>query len=99
MAEGAKSFTNKNSAQAKLIWVGEDGRLRLLRERRWKALSKFLEALLGPEMKEVGVSKEVADGIRRNGRVLHGERLRKEIAKERWLKEGLSALLSDDVGT
>ena len=100
IAEGAKRFTGMNHSRAELVWVGEDGRLRLLRERRFTKLSELLKELLGPGVGRVGASKEVADAIKRNGRIVHGEGpLMKEMARHAWLREGLSVLICDDVGT
>ncbi|MDA4116933.1 MAG: CCA tRNA nucleotidyltransferase [Thaumarchaeota archaeon] len=96
--EGAKSFASKNRKQAELFWVGDDGRLRLLQKRRFKSLSQFLDTLLTSGVKEIGASREIADAIERNGRVLHGERLRKEIREKGWLREGTASIISDPIG-
>jgi hypothetical protein len=40
----------------------------------------------------------VAKALKKNGRVLHGERLRKEAMNKRWLREALTTTLSDSVG-
>jgi len=99
MAEGAKSFAAKNRSKAKLVWVGEDGRLRLLRDREFTSLSSLLRSVTGPSLRGLGASREVADGIAKSGKVLHGAALRREAAKKRWLKEGITKLISDDLGT
>jgi len=99
LAEGSRSFAAKNKAKAKLVWVGEDGRLRLLRAREFTSLPVLLRSLTGPGVRDLGASKEVADGIARSARVLHGTSLKREATKKRWLKEGVSKLLSDDLGT
>jgi tRNA nucleotidyltransferase (CCA-adding enzyme) len=96
--QGAKKFASKNRGQAELFWVAEDGRLRLLRKRRFRSLSEFLDSLLRSGVKEIGASKEVGDAIERNGRIIHGERLRKEVRKKEWLREGTTSIISDPVG-
>jgi len=96
--EGAKSFVAKNRDAAELIWVGEDGRLRLLAERRFTSLGKLLEEILKSRVESIGVSKEVGEALKKNGRVLRGERLAKEAGRKAWLKEGLARTLSDSVG-
>lgn len=96
--EGAKSFAAKNRDVAELMWVGEDGRLRLLAERRFTSLGKLLEEMLDSRVESVGVSKEVGEALKRNGRVLRGEKLAKEARKKAWLREGLAMTLSDSVG-
>ena len=98
MADGAKSFLAKNKGMAELIWVGEDGRLRLLAKRRFTSLGKLLDEILESRVDKIGVSREVARALKKNGRVLHGERLRKEAGRKAWLKEGLAKTFSDTVG-
>jgi tRNA nucleotidyltransferase (CCA-adding enzyme) len=96
--EGAKSFVAKNRDAAELIWVGEDGRIRLLANRRFTSLGKLLEEILKSRVEKIGVSKEVGEALKRNGRVLRGERLAREAGRKAWLKEGLARTLSDTVG-
>jgi tRNA nucleotidyltransferase (CCA-adding enzyme) len=98
LAEGAKNFAAKNRDSAQLIWVGEDGRLRLLAERRFTSLRKLLDEILESRAEKIGVSKEVARALKKNGKVLQGERLRREAGREGWLREGLAKTLSDSVG-
>jgi len=96
--EGAKSFAAKNRDAAELMWVGEDGRLRLLAERRFTSLGRLLEEMLDSRVESIGVSKEVGQALKKNGRVLRGEKLVKEARRKAWLKEGLARTLSDSVG-
>jgi tRNA nucleotidyltransferase (CCA-adding enzyme) len=96
--EGAKSFVAKNRDASELIWVGEDGRLRLLAVRRFTSLGKLLEEILESRVGSIGVSKEVGEALKRSGRVLRGQRLAKEAARKAWLREGLARTLSDSVG-
>ena len=96
--EGAKSFVAKNRDAAELMWVGEDGRLRLLAERRFTSLGELLEEMLDSRVEGVGVSKEVGEALKKSGRVIRGERLAKEARRKAWLKEGLAKALSDSVG-
>jgi len=98
LMEGAKNFATKNRGAAELIWVGEDGRLRLLAKRRFTSLGKLLDEVLESRVDSIGVSKEVARALKKNGRILQGERLRMEAGKNAWLKEGLAKALSDSVG-
>jgi tRNA nucleotidyltransferase (CCA-adding enzyme) len=98
MQEGAKSFAAKNRDAAELIWVGEDGRLRLLARRRFTSLGAFLDEVLKSRVESVGVSKEIGRALKTSGRVIHGERLRKEAERKAWLKKGLAKALSDSVG-
>ena len=68
LAEGSKGFVSKNKGSAKLIWVGDDGRLRLLVERRFTSLERLLEEILKTRAERIGVSKEVAEALKKNGR-------------------------------
>jgi tRNA nucleotidyltransferase (CCA-adding enzyme) len=98
LLEGAKNFAAKNRDSAQLIWVGEDGRLRLLAERRFTSLRKLLDEILESRVDKIGVSKEVARALKKNGKVLQGEKLRREAGRSAWLREGLARTLSDPVG-
>jgi tRNA nucleotidyltransferase (CCA-adding enzyme) len=98
LREGAERFVAKNRRKAELIWVGEDGRLRLLEERRFTSLARFLDEVLKSRVEKVGFSKEVAKALKKNGRVLQGARLRKEAARRTWLREAVATALSDSVG-
>jgi len=96
--QGAKGFVAKNRKAAELIWVGEDGRLRLLVKRRYTSLAKFLDEVLKSRLDEIGVSREIARALRKNGRILHGANLRREAARKRWLREALAQIVSESVG-
>jgi tRNA nucleotidyltransferase (CCA-adding enzyme) len=98
LLEGAKNFAAKNRGSAQLIWVGEDGRLRLLAERRFTTLGKFLDEILESRVDKIGISKAVARALKKNGKVLQGEKLRREAGRKAWLREGLAKTLSDSVG-
>ena len=97
-ARGRRASPPRTGAAAELIWVGEDGRLRLLAKRRFTSLGKLLDEILKSRVERIGVSKEVARALKKNGRVLQGERLQEGGGKEGWLKEGLAKTLSDSVG-
>jgi tRNA nucleotidyltransferase (CCA-adding enzyme) len=98
LVDGAKNFVAKNRESAQLMWVGEDGSLRLLAERRFTSLREFLEEIIESRVDKIGVSKEVAQALKKNGKVLQGERLRREASRKAWLREGLAETLSDSVG-
>lgn len=99
LSEGARRFVAKNKKSAELIWVGEDGRLRLLEKRRFTSLGALLKEVVASRAQRIGISKEVARGLKGRGRVLHGEGLRREAARRPWLKQGVARVLSDAVGT
>jgi len=98
LKEGAKRFAAKNRQSAEMIWVGEDGRMHLLVRRRFTSLGKLLDEILKSRVDTIGVSKEVARALKKNGRVLHGKKLKSEAIRKAWLREGLTKTLSDSVG-
>ncbi len=97
LLEASKRFVEKNRPRAEMIWVGDDGRLRLLTQRRYTSLAELLEQTI-KSVEDIGVSKEVGRGLKTSGRLLRGDRLRKESEKKEWLREGLARALSDSVG-
>lgn len=98
LLEGAKSFVAKNKSGAELVWVGEDGRLHLLEPRRFTSLRELLDTLVGSKAEGIGVSKEIAQAMKKSGRVIQGERLKREAARKPWLKEGVERVTSEPVG-
>lgn len=99
LAEGVRRFLAKNKESAELVWVGEDGRLRLLERRRFTTLGALLGEVVASRAERIGVSGEVARAMKRRGRVLKGAKLRKEAVRRPWLRLGLARFLSDTVGT
>ncbi len=98
LLEGAKSFVEKNRDSAELIWVADDGRLHLLAERRFTSLVELLDEIVKSRVEMIGVSREIALALGKNGRVLRGEGLGREAGKRPWLKEGVARMTSDSVG-
>ena len=72
MAEGAKSFADKNRGAAELVWVGEDGRCDCLRSGGSRPSLLSSTRCSKSRLDRVGVSKEVARALKKNGRVLRG---------------------------
>jgi len=95
---GTKGFVKANRRRSELVWVGEDGRLRALGERRFTSAEEFLGHVLRSGPERIGVSREVGRALKANGRLLRGERLRRETAKKAWLKDGVTQIISDSVG-
>ena len=98
LAEGAKRFAEKNRGAAELVWVDEEGKLRMLAKRRFTRLSELLEEILEGRVDKIGVSKELARGLKKSGRAFHGQRLQKEAGANPWLMKGLKEIASDSLG-
>ena len=93
-----EEFIAKNRRRARLLWVGDDGRLLMLQERRFTRLSSLLEDTL-PRIRRVGASREIAPGIAGSGVVVRGRALAREGASKPWLRNGLNRIVSDTIGT
>ncbi len=99
LAQEAERFIAKNSEKSELVWVGDDGKVHVLQRRRFTSLERLLGKMLAESIDEVGASKDVARSIRKTGRVLSGEKIAREAARERWFCEGVEAIVSDSIGT
>ena len=93
-----EEFIAKNRRRARLLWVGDDGRLLLVQDREFTRLSSLLEDIL-PRIRRVGASREIAPGIAESGVVLWGKALARESASKPWLGSGLNRIVSDTIGT
>jgi tRNA nucleotidyltransferase (CCA-adding enzyme) len=93
-----EKFVARNRRKARLLWVGDDGRLCLIRQREFTSLSSLLEDTI-PRIRKTGASREMATGIAKSGRVLGGDALLKEGSSREWLREGLKQIVSDTIGT
>lgn len=93
----AAAFVAANQADAKLLWVDEEGRLRLMRARRHTELAGLLSEAIagGPPAKG---STEVSSGLRETGKVLRGSALRAAASSDPWLASGLEELVRDTPG-
>ena len=97
-AKEAAAFISKNRAKAELTWVGQDGRLHMLMRRRDVSLSSLLASVVDGGAKGLGVSREIASGMAKTGRVLTGEKLSRECRKEAWLRRAVLFVTSDSIG-
>ena len=99
MPAEVKRFISKNRARSELVWVGEDGKVHLLQERKQTELESLLAGLRSSEIDRVGASHEVAAAIRKSGRVVTGRAILREMAEEGWLDEGVKEFVADSIGT
>lgn len=95
----AEQFIALNRRRAKLIWVGDDARVKLLQDRSHTQLLELLEDTIKGGVKRVGASREMAVGIAKNGRVVTGPRLSKLLPTNQWLRKGMEEIASDTIGT
>ena len=94
-----ETFIKENSRRARLIWVDEEARVRILQEREHTDLSEFLTEMVRSGARGIGASAPMARGISRSGKVLSGSRLGRMAASAPWLREGLGRIASDTIGT
>lgn len=99
MKKQCEEFLKKNAAKAKLVWLGEDGRLHLLQDRRHLKLHDSLRVILGKRVKELGASPDLSKPLRRTAKVLSGNGLVQDARKHVWLMNGLNKIVSDSIGT
>ena len=94
-----ESFISTNSRQSRLVWVDDDARVRLLRPRRYTRLPDLLEDLVKGKARPIGASKEIEDGMKKNGIVLRGRTLARAASSSKWLRDGIREITSDAIGT
>ncbi|MDV3277204.1 MAG: CCA tRNA nucleotidyltransferase [Nitrososphaerales archaeon] len=94
-----ETFVKVNRRRAKLIWVDDDARVRILQEREWTDFSSFLAWIAKAGARKTGASDEVGRGMARTGRVLSGRSLRRMATSARWLRDGMDEIASDTAGT
>jgi tRNA nucleotidyltransferase (CCA-adding enzyme) len=99
MGAEVKKFLSKNRGRSELVWAGEDGRVHILQKREHTELGGLLAEVCGPGVDGVGVPREIASSIRRNGRIVSGKGVSEEASQEGWLERGIEALVTDTIGT
>jgi tRNA nucleotidyltransferase (CCA-adding enzyme) len=99
MSEEVSNFIAKNRKKSRLTWAGEDGRLHILQQRAHTELRELLAEIVRSEIHNVGASREMAASIHRNGRIVTGSDIGREMAVEVWLKKGVDEIVSDTIGT
>jgi len=99
MAAEVRNFIAKNRRSSELTWAGDDGRVHILQRRAKTELAGLLRGVLRSEIESLGASREMGASIHKNGRVVTGRELRREMSKEGWLREGVDEILADTIGT
>ena len=94
-----ESFISTNAKQSRLVWVDDDARVRLLRPRKYAHLLDLLEDVIKGRAGPIGASKEIEEGMRKNGVVLRGHTLVRFASSSKWLRDGIREITSDAIGT
>jgi len=94
-----EAFVSSNRKGAKLIWVDEEARARLLRPRRYLNLADLLVDIVRGKVGPIGASSELGRGMKRSGSVLNGPSLTQAASASKWLDDGIRELVSDALGT
>jgi len=93
-----EAFISANSKHSRLVWVDDDARVRLLRPRNYTRLPDLLSDIIGGKSGPIGASKEIEDGMKKNGVVLRGRTLTRAASSSRWLRDGIREITSDAIG-
>jgi tRNA nucleotidyltransferase (CCA-adding enzyme) len=94
-----KAFISSNRKDAKLIWVDEEARARLLRPRLYLSLADLLGDIVRGKAGPIGASNELEKGMKRSGSVLNGHSLTRAASTSKWLDDGIREIVSDALGT
>jgi tRNA nucleotidyltransferase (CCA-adding enzyme) len=99
MEREATEFLAKNSKKARLVWVGEEGKLQILKDRDETRLLDFLKRSLRGGVSKMGGSPTIGRAIAKSGRVVEGRALQRAAKRKEWLSAGLDDIVSDTLGT
>lgn len=91
-AEEVKNYYKKNRQKAILSWIGEDGRVESVFQRKFTDASKVLHELLSKNLDSSGVSEEIRREIANGFHIARG----KAIERDDWLHVGLLSLLLEE---
>jgi len=94
-----EAFLSSSRKEAKLIWVDEEARAKLLRPRRYVSLASLLNDITLGKAGPVGISPELERGMKRTGKVLLGPSLVRAASASKWLDDGVMEIVSDALGT
>ena len=94
-----EAFVLSSRREAKLMWVDEDARARLLRPRKYVKIVDLLSDTISGKAGPIGASNELEKGMRKSGSVLKGDRLKRAASAAKWLDVGIREIVSDAIGT
>jgi tRNA nucleotidyltransferase (CCA-adding enzyme) len=93
-----ESFIRSNASGARLVWLDDDARVRMLKPRKYTSLASAMSDLTRGRAGPVGASKELEAGMKKSARVLTGRALAHAASPE-WLQDGIKEITTDAVGT
>ncbi|MBI3859431.1 MAG: CCA tRNA nucleotidyltransferase [Thaumarchaeota archaeon] len=93
------AFLASNKQDARLVWLDDDARVRLMRDREYTDLKTLLSDIVKGKTGPTGGSEEVSAGLRKSARVLDGTGLSKAARSSKWLDRGIGEIVSDVLGT
>jgi tRNA nucleotidyltransferase (CCA-adding enzyme) len=94
-----RSFVSSNRRKAKLVWVDDEARVRLLKERDYTDLAHLLGDIVKGRVGPIGASDEVGRAMARSAEILTGKRLSKFAESREWVANGINEIVSDAIGT
>ena len=94
-----KAFLSANSRDSRLVWVDDDARIRILRPRRHTRVVELLKDVARGKGEPIGASRELEAGMKKTAEVLQGASLDKAGIDAKWLRDGITEITSDAVGT
>jgi tRNA nucleotidyltransferase (CCA-adding enzyme) len=93
------SFISINRLKAKLVWVDDEARLRLLQERDHTHLVDLLGDVVKGRVGPIGASDEVGRAMARSAEILTGKTLLRFAGSRDWVANGINEIVSDAIGT
>jgi tRNA nucleotidyltransferase (CCA-adding enzyme) len=94
-----EAFLGANRKQARLVWVDDEARVRLLRHREYLRFDSLLNDISKGKTGQVGASEELRRGMEKSAVILRGAELERLAKKSKWLDAGIREITSDAIGT
>jgi len=94
-----EAFISSNAKKARLVWVDDDARARVLLPRNYTRLEDILKDVLAGRAGSIGLPAELSRGMKRTGTVLMAARLDRKARTARWLGDGIREISSDSFGS
>jgi len=93
------AFLSSNSRDSQLVWIDGDARIRILRPRRQTRVVELLKDVARGKGEPIGASRELEAGMKKTAKVLQGASLAKAAMGAKWLRDGITEITSDALGT
>lgn len=94
-----EAFVASGRKASRLVWVDDEARVRLLRDRKYVRLADCLEDIASGRAGPIGASRELERGMRRRHKVLFGQSLSRAASAASWLRDGIREITTDAIGT